>query len=263
MNCKTLLVMIPALFSSVTHAGIIEPHVTWDKNELKTCFLSDESQLAQTQLKSKKYTKENYDFSPKYLSKRKRENVKHIISKEFTPERTGLHFTGFIDCKNMRNPDVIVMRAASKIILLDTPSFRGRAVIGQDGNFFYATDDDGNYVMDPDGTFHEGFFQKSGKVAFVALRTTNAGTIVHEFGHVAGLRHEHIRPEAEQDDNCHNFSVVWPTEEKLYDTAQLETNYDPLSIMNYCYLQTNRRKFEDKVGNILSEKDKQTLKAYY
>ncbi len=269
MKGKILFALAPVLFSTAVNAGIIEPNVIWDKKELKTCFFDDNSQLAHTILETKKNTKENFDFSPKKLRKSQKQAVYDVISKEFSASRTGIYFTGFQDCSKVRNPDVIVMRAASKIILLDTPSFRGRAVIGEAGVFQTYTEFNpktgaSEYVMDKDGTFHEGFFEKSGKTAFVALRTTNYGTIVHEFGHVAGLRHEHIREEAANDKNCGDFRVVWPTKEKLYDTAQMETNYDAKSIMNYCYLQSRSgRVFEENVGNILSAGDIQTLKAHY
>ncbi len=267
MKKHLLLPLALTALGPLAQAGIIEPHVLWDKTALKTCFFSDNSQLALTTLVDKATTKKNFDFSPKSLSKSKRENVKNVILNEFSSQRTGIHFTGFKDCKDEKNPDVIVMRAASKIILLDMPDFNGRAVIGQDGYFQYEFEEneqgERNYVIEADGSYHEGFFQKSGKAAFVALRTDNAGTITHEFGHVAGLRHEHIRAEAEQDKNCYNFGVVWPTKELVYDTAQFETNYDNRSIMNYCYLQSNKGSFSKMIGKILSDGDVQTLKAYY
>ena len=264
MKKKLLFGLAPILLlSKVINAGIIEPHVVWDKKELKTCFFSDNEQLALTRLQTKKNTKDYFDFSPKKLSKRRRENVRNIILNEFTEERTGIHFTGFKDCSEVSDPDVIVMRAAAKIFILDVPEFHGRAVIGEDGHFQMESDANGNFVLQKDGSYNEGYFNKSGKTAFVALRTTNAGTIVHEFGHVAGLRHEHIRAEAEQDSNCHKLRVNWPTKEKLYDSAQIETNYDSLSIMNYCYLQSYNRNFSARIGTILSEGDIQTLRAYY
>ncbi len=264
MKKKFLFALTPVLLlSQVINAGIIEPHVIWDKKELKTCFFSENDQLALTRLQTKQNTKDYFDFSPKSLTKRKRENVRNIILNEYTEARTGIHFTGFKDCSEVSDPDVIVMRAAAKIFLLDMPEFRGRAVIGEDGFFQIESDNEGNFVLQKDGTYNEGFFNKSGKTAFVALRTMNAGTIVHEFGHVAGLRHEHIRAEAEQDRNCHKSRVNWPTEEKIYDSAQIETNYDHLSIMNYCYLQSYKTDFSDRIGTILSEGDTQTLRAYY
>lgn len=269
MNRTLLFALAPVLISTSVHAGIIEPHVIWSKKELKTCFFDDNSQLAQTILETKENTKKNFDFSPKKLRKKQKQAVYDVITKEFTPKRTGIHFTGFQDCSKVSNPDVIVMRAASKVLLLDSPSFRGRAVIGEAGMFetkheYNSETDTNEYIIEKDGTYHEGFFEKSGKTAFVALRTTNYGTIAHEFGHVAGLRHEHIREEANNDKNCKDFRVVWPTKEKIYDTALLETNYDSQSIMNYCYLQSRSGKtFEQRIGSILSAGDLQTLKSFY
>lgn len=185
------------------------------------------------------------------------------VTKEFTPARTGIYFTGFKDCEDTPNPDVVILRAAPKIILFDTPSFRGRAVIGQDGEYSYNYGEDGVPVKGVHGEYESGFYKKSGKVAHVALKSINPGTVIHEFGHVAGLRHEHIHEEAKYDPNCSNRGVAYPTEEKFYDSAHVETNYDSRSIMNYCFLQTDRSKFNNMIGNILSSGDMQTLRAYY
>ena len=263
MKKHLLMVLAPLALSQSLSAGIIEPHVVWNKTELKTCFFSDNSQLVHTRLKDKANTKKNFGFSPKKLSKSKRKNVKEVILSEYSEARTGIHFTGFTDSEDMPNPDVIVMRASSNIIIFDTPGFNGRAVIGEDGYYQVEYDDKGQYIVEADGSLHDGFFEKSGKAAFVALRTTNAGTIVHEFGHVAGLRHEHIREEAAEDKNCESPFVVWPTKELIYDTAHMETNYDNRSIMNYCYLQSHKSDFGKMLGSILSPGDVQTLKAFY
>ncbi len=269
MKKMMLLALVPACLSTVTNAGMIEPQVAWDKKELKTCFFDDNAQLAKTILETKENTKKNYDFSPKKLRATQKKAVYNVISKEYSASKTGLHFIGFQDCSKVKNPDVIVMRAASKIILLDSPGFRGRAVIGQAGMFEAKTelnDKTGaaEYIVEKDGSHYEGFFSKSGKVAYVALRTTNPGTIVHEFGHVAGLRHEHIRDEAHYDSNCKKLGVKWPTAEKLYDTVQIETSYDNESVMNYCWLQSRSAKaLEDRIGNILSAGDIQTLRSTY
>lgn len=53
----------------------------------------------------------------------------------------------------------------------------------------------------------------------------------HEFGHLIGLRHEDIHPDAAKDPQCNGKAA----EEPLSEQTKIE-KYDPNSIMNRCYL---------------------------
>ncbi len=248
---KTIILTLLTLNS--TFAGIIEPRVIWDKRSITTCFYDNEAQLSLTRLKNKKETKKDYDFIPRILSRRERRKVQETIEANFSRERTGIHFVGWKKCSQESNPDLIVLEAKGKIPFLTRPSFNGRAVIGEEG--MLTQDHGGNH----------GFFQKSGLVSHVALYTQNRGTVVHEFGHVAGLRHEHVNKASKTDPNCQNFAVTLDFDnlEPAYATAEFVTDYDPQSIMNYCWLQPNRSQHNRNKGIILSNKDIETLKSYY
>ena len=60
---------------------------------------------------------------------------------------------------------------------------------------------------------------------------------IHEFGHLAGLRHENISSDAERDPNC-TENEIGP--EIAMDNIKQLTPYDPSSIMNYCLYNMTR-----------------------
>jgi len=252
MKTTTLFTLL-AGFSLSLQAGIVEPKVLWEKNQITTCFYDKESQLSLTRLKSRKDTLKDYNFKPRELSRREKKKVMETVLKDFTPERTGIHFVGWKDCSKTDNPDLIVMEAKGKVPFLTRPTFNGRAVIGEDG--LAEQDEHGNF----------GFFQKTGLVSHLALYTQNKATVIHEFGHVAGLRHEHIHEDSINDKNCHKFGVTVDFEnlEQPFVTTLFHTEYDSFSIMNYCYLQTQRNRIDREDKLILSQKDVETLQAYY
>lgn len=249
------LLTLTTLFSltSVT-AGIIEPHTLWEKNDLSVCFYERESQLKNTNIESEQVARETFDFVPKKLSKRERVKIKEAVLRNFTPELTGIHFVGFKSCDQMPDADIVVLEGRSKVFLFDTPGFNGRATIGENGIFS---------IRRVDGV--KGFWMKSSKKPTVVLRTTKAGTVIHEFGHIAGLRHEHIHEDSINDENCHKYSVTLDFNklEEQYDSKDIYTEYDPQSIMNYCWLQTRRNQLAKHDGVILSQKDIDTLRHYY
>ncbi len=244
-------------FSVTTRAGIIEPHTLWDKLAIKTCWYDQEDQLAQTRINSIKMAKSKFEFVPKELSKREKAKVQQAVERNFSPSRTGIHFVGWKDCSQTQAPDLIVMEAKSKIPIFSRPSFNGRAVIGEEGLF----------TIDEEAS-STGFFGKSGLISNIALYTQNSGTVVHEFGHVAGLRHEHINSDAKEDELCHTRQVTLnfkkPNElETPHDSTLIFTEYDRESIMSYCWLQTRRKYLDKHDGVILSEKDQETLRHFY
>ncbi len=238
----------------LAHAGIYEPHTTWDKKEIVTCFYSEKSQLIGTNLVSYDYAKKELKFLPRALSTSEREQIARTVRAHYREDLTGIHFTGFKDCSQTEEPDLIVLEAKGRFVIFD-PSFAGRAVIGQAGE------------MSITGSEH-GFFSKSGRVATVALSAVRTTTIVHEFGHVAGLRHEHIHPDAKHDEQCLGSSspvnMNKPHKlEKIYDTAIFHTDYDSQSIMNYCYYFRKRPEIDRGLKFVLSKKDIETLQEMY
>jgi hypothetical protein len=77
---------------------------------------------------------------------------------------------------------------------------------------------------------------------------------IHEFGHLAGLRHENISPDAEKDPNCTEDDIG---PESAMANIKLLTPYDPSSIMNYClynFIRKSGLDFRvDDFGNVLND----------
>jgi hypothetical protein len=254
---KTIFMAFNALLIlNAANAGIIEPKTLWDKNKIVTCFYNEKPQLIGTAVKSYDHARKHYRFRPKELSRREKQKVTEVALRNFSEQRTGIHFVGFKDCSQTPSFDLIIMEAKGRIPILSRPSFNGRAVIGEDGEL----------AKMPNGD--TGFFDKSGLIPTIALTVQKAGTIVHEFGHVAGLRHEHIHEDAPQDKNCESPLVPIDFDkpesiEKPHSTTLFHTNYDPQSIMNYCWLKTEQSYLNSSTSVILSQKDIETLKNFY
>lgn len=256
-----ILALMALMSASSLKAGIIEPKTLWDKTEIVACWYDSPSQLPETKLESEETAKKKFDFLPRVLKDKDKKKVKEVITRNFTPAQTGIHFVGWKPCSQTPNRDVIVMRAKSKVFLLDRPGFNGRATIGESG--ILARAEDGPI----------GFWDKEEKTPTIALYSTfmnpiGAGTIVHEFGHTAGLRHEHIHEDSYEDKNCHSMMVPLNFEkpeelETPHVSSVFVTEYDPTSIMNYCWLMTERSALNKSKNVILSDKDRATLKKYY
>jgi hypothetical protein len=241
---------------SPVHAGIYEPHTLWDKQNLVTCFFSDESDLQETTLESSAQAKSNFGVLPKKLSRSKKKKVREATMRDFTPARTGIHFSGFKDCSETQNPDVIIMKAGAKFLLFNDFKWGGMATIGENGLRSFKPN------------IGRGYFEKRKQPSYVILKSFAASVIVHEFGHVAGLRHEHINPEAMEDKNCHNrrsqLDMSQPEKlEKAGATAVFHTEYDSNSIMNYCHMTVNFSQINRGDQQVLSTKDVETLKEMY
>lgn len=108
---------------------------------------------------------------------------------------------------------------------------------------------------------NDGFYKKSGYRPFVALTFVKPSTIVHEFGHILGLRHEHAHLDSEQDSNCDKRGVPGQGNDKeaFHSTTETVTDYDEKSIMNYRYIFSKRSKLDKNKGSILSKKDLETI----
>lgn len=227
------------LLSSAAQASIYEPNVLWGKSEIRVCFYAHPNQLSVTEYGLSKSAIKQQGFTPSVFSKEEKDLIKKITIENYSKETTGIEFTEWADCEESREFDAMIVKAAKidrKLWFDKKVQFRGKSSIGEQGV----------YSMN-------GYREKNLTVKPVVLFTEMLPyTVSHEFGHLAGLRHEHVHPEAKTlDKQCTYVNLF--TERLQSSVIQ---DYDSKSIMNYC-----RR--DDVNNGVLSDKDKSTLKSLY
>lgn len=230
------------LIAEVRALNVLEPEVAWSKRDIRVCFASFEN-LSQSLLSRKLDRIDSRpEYFPDYTSEEK-QIIKNVVSREFQKKNLGLSFVGWKDCKDEPYPDAQIFKQNSPY-----SGYTGMATIGEKGQLFQ----------------QENFFGKSrlfyskletGLLPFVTLNfhSMNVGKMplkqnieyvtLHEFGHLAGLRHEHVDSPGIQtinwrlfskDVNCTNTGMV--NQETFHSSTRKVSVYDPNSIMNYCYM---------------------------
>ncbi len=228
------------------YGAIIEPHILWEKSEIKTCFFSSNEDIKDTVLLNQSNAKVEFQFMAKKFNESNKKKIRGIITSSYSPEMTGIHFVGFEDCKVGGDHDVVILKAINTNPFSYGRPFPGRASMGSNG-----------YLS------KEGYLRKAEGKSYVALGNLNHGVIAHEFGHIAGLRHEAIVDEVNSDPRCQKLGISYPLREQLFSTAIESTSYDPDSIMNYCHLLSRGLEFNEQQSDFLSSQDKKTLKHFY
>ena len=226
---------------STLKAAIYEPATIWNKNKINVCFLDEQHQLEQTALGTTEESFKKNGFTPAFLTLEEKEIIKTTINNTFYPSITGIHFVGWKNCSQESMIDVIIMKAGKVkgLIFNKKAPFKGFASIGENG------------LLTKEGYIGKKLESK----ALVALQVFDPAVIVHEFGHIAGLRHEHIHPEAKKiDSGCH--SALYSKESPINDSVL--TTYDRASIMNYCRINNHYTK-----TSALSALDRETLLKIY
>jgi hypothetical protein len=225
--------------------GVVEPLVSWTKSSIHVCW------------------RDGADTDPTYIQNDFKSHqklaVQAIIQQEYTIDRVGIEFVGWENCKDLPQGGYDFEIIQDKILSDTNPmvkpfrdaSVEGMAFMGEGGGCYRMT------RFDPFRGAEEvtvGYYKRNAttnkKVYLLLVDWGGEGnsdytpvqrlqnTALHEFGHVAGMRHEHIRPEASEDANCKHMGVNFHVTEKPYDTTKMLGMYDPNSIMNYCWLAT-------------------------
>lgn len=212
-------------FASLSFAGPFstgEPVFKWNKSNITVCWLNKEripyEKFNQFQIK-RLSTIEDSLITPQTSLK---SFIQKTITEEFTKEKTGITFTGWKDCYNSGPVDTILLIGNDGSVNSTT----GTSNIGRGISF-------GSTEVIPEGKYayvYLNVFYKPGKIKITADNYYKL-LAIHEFGHLAGLRHEHIRPEAQKDYLCRDMELV---EVPTRHTSFFST-YDPSSIMNYCF----------------------------
>jgi hypothetical protein len=179
-----------------------DPGSIWPKRSIRVCW-SEESE-------------------PRHFGEIPRRAVQSIVQQEYTLARTGIEFVGWESCSTLSQGTADVQIRQSTKNLGGFFRVWGMASIGvpPDGSvphlyLFYDQGLQPNFEMHP-----------MEHLQMIAL---------HEFGHLAGLRHEHARPEAKEWEEARCL-----TGETLDEKAESFGIYDRNSIMNYCWNQQIR-----------------------
>lgn len=232
---KTLMHgLLFALASVTAYAGVYHNVGAWPNNEVSVCFAAD--QRRNIRLNDSLH---HVDTWPT----RSRMDLQKWVEEEYSPARTGIHFTGFKDCDESNPADVpLFFHNANRFVngILGRPGQAGKASLG-------ASVAPGEIPSHP----HARGYVWLSRLGF------SRATVIHEFGHVARLRHEHNIPEALQDPRCDTAKFYGANVGVLEEDVIQFAPYDANSIMSYCNLWLNPR------PETLSPGDLATLRFLY
>jgi hypothetical protein len=220
-------ILLLSLFTTSAMANIHTRNL-WKHNEVTTCFGQAEEVLRE----EGPYVLKVRDWKDK-----EKEKLKAWVLEEYSPERTGIFFTGFEDCENAPDADVIIFKNKnSKFKAFFAGALHGLALLGP-------------YFGEVAG------YPKASSFVSISSTGMDKGTVIHEFGHVAGLAHEHEHPNAWKEDPKRCSSI----KENTFPKFRLEYEpYDRDSVMNYCKIHGKEGK---KLG--LSPGDVALLRKLY
>lgn len=244
---KILIYIYIFFFSLSSFASVGEPKVIWRQYPIRVCF--DGWQ---------------YKSHAPFL-----EAIKETIMKEFAPERTIVSFTGWKKCNELSSSEYDV-RIKPTGDLEQAIGAAGRSPIGDHSIYLPET----GYTQDlsvPQGdvllwdpiTFTGLGFDIKPFVGRMPSKVFLSYTALHEFGHVAGLRHEHLHfADVPNDQKCNPQLIKKFEAEKPATSTHFYGDYDSYSVMNYCwYNYIVKNGLSDEVK--LSDGDIKTLRQMY
>lgn len=224
--------------------SIVYENTRWENKSVKVCF-GNSSHYPLTGMPSVFDEPEDHailkngevigDFTDNLRLK-----VLSIIQREYTLSRTGIEFVGWESCnETASNADAVLMIGSEK---LTNFGFDGYAAVGRNlnGKDDYKSEDRSKkafiYIGDPE-TYRVNTNIMSREQFLEIL-------VVHEFGHLAGLVHENFRLSKKNKDlNCERTIDGYQSfmdddaviDEPLIANVKAYSQYDPNSVMSYCY----------------------------
>lgn len=197
----------------------------WQTNAVEVCFARGEARPR---------VDAGVSFKIRDWSEEDKAKIRAWITVEYSAKKTGIHFTGWKSCEEARMSDVILFFNDKSMLM--TALLGGQYIKGRAGAL-------GAYPRSVPG------YPYAQNSVVISSGGMEKGSVVHEFGHVAGLGHEHTHPEsAKRGRAC---SKINPSFHRSY----VYTAYDATSIMSYCSL-------ESKLSS-LSQSDRKLLKSLY
>lgn len=233
------LLTLSSFISLASPPGIIEPNVKWNKLEVKVCWESEQSSFRDVHdSKMAKFMTEIRGEAPEeytFFNDEQKLKVQKIVETHYQKSLTGIHFTGWSNCKP-GDLSVKLYGVTEKKTKYLNPFSSFIGFLSHWESDYYGMSSIGN------SHFKNDKFDAPGEMGTQAmiLKTLNTGTILHEFGHLAGLRHEHITDEVQKGEVCSLYSKLanykFSSSEKMGESAHQVSVPDEYSIMGYCYL---------------------------
>ncbi len=249
---------------SQAHAGVIDQDVRlWVKprHEVITCFIESRRDLTPKVMMAREAS-----HNVRGVAAEMRAQIQSAVEKSFSPSSTGIYFSGWRSCGETSNPDIYIGEAD-----LSVAGAAGSigAPIGKKT---------ASSIMISTGYFQKRVLERlrpvisayqlqidEDKVSLEIARTMGMKPIVHEFGHLAGLRHEHIisahySEMLEADLNGKIEHLV-----RLNDPTDSEANtklvgaYDLFSSMSYLFIRNDFTMHLIRVLCVAQNQQKATL----
>lgn len=224
--------------------GLYEPQALWEKRILNICFFDESTDLQRVRKDPNyKYTFATHTQDQKIL-------IEEILKANYNFADTGIEFSGFKNCRETAEIDVVIMKA-------DETKINGIASMGDASKYSYL----------------ERRPMRSKTFSYIAIKYLTPYILAHEAGHVLGLYHEHDHKEASLDPRClliyKNGVVVRNLGFSrmgggLLASAVAHTKYDPNSVMSYCNPGVGDDENHGRLQmRVLSDLDRKTLKDLY
>lgn len=191
----------------------------WQQNTVQVCFVNPDRDTVD-------------GFTIDAFSQDEKAHVQQWVNEEYTAERTGIHFSGFQSCEQSLNPDVVIYLRSETVSIGPGRVELASATLGQT-------------PARPSIRY-----QSARGAVYLSRSGLTKSVVIHEFGHVAGLYHEHDHPDADQA--CHYNDA----HDKQVYAYRGYLPYDHDSIMSYCVIN------QDK-NHGLSREDVQALRLLY
>ncbi len=245
-----IFAFVIATYVPSARSGIIESHTLWPASEVRICWakIKNHNEAFLPRFQKEIFSDSVLQTVRSDFTDEERKLVQNAVQREYTSDRTGIHFEGWNEWSPVNRCDALVFGV-----------FTEGSVTGGDATIGYRGDRnaEGFYATTLLGSGLPFVFLRLNHQDETAQLTTLA---LHEFGHLSGLRHE-IRPMVHGPEQ----RVVLPplpacATEALGSSATRVTEFDNESIMNRCGAFKNQ--FQEGRDR-LSELDVRTLRGFY
>lgn len=182
----------------------------WKKTTITVCWAkkSDEDKICRTKGHLPKIEVESDEF---------KKEIQDIITKEYTKEKTGIYFTGWNNCSDGGAYDVMLFATSFSNSIIQGAA--GEASIGPCTQF----------SDNPAGRPYVILGARASNLKLDVIDDLRM-TALHEFGHLAGLYHEHLNlPEV--------VTMLAQRNETYVQTSSLDDH----SVMNYQFNENLRK----------------------